>query len=97
VAFSHELKEELQDKSFSILIDETTDTSVSKLLAVLVRHWDTRLQKVVDDLLGLVEVVSASGEDLFVAVEGKHFKNLLEVKPYSHTSVHLHIFSSVHL
>jgi hypothetical protein len=71
VAFSSELMTELKDKDFSILIDETTDISTSKLLAVIVRHWDSRLQKVVDDLLGLVDVVSTTGEGLFKAVEGK--------------------------
>jgi hypothetical protein len=70
VAFSEELKEELKGKQFSILIDETTDTSTAKLLAVLVRHWDTRSQTMTDDLLGLVEVTSATGESLFQAVEG---------------------------
>lgn len=70
MAFANELKEELSGKSFSILIDETTDTSTAKLLAVIVRHWDTRSQKVVDDLLGLVEVDSATGEALFNAVGG---------------------------
>jgi hypothetical protein len=65
-----ELKEELQGKDFSLLIDETTDISTSKLLAVLVRHWDQRCQKVVDNILGLVEVLSTTGEDLYKAVEG---------------------------
>jgi hypothetical protein len=69
VAFSNELKKELRGKAFSILIAETTDTSTAKLLAVRVRHWDTRSHKVVDDLLGLVEVDSATGEALFNAVE----------------------------
>jgi hypothetical protein len=60
----------LKDKSFSILIDKSTDTSCKKLLAVLVRHWDTRSEVVIDDLLGLLEVVGTSGEELFQAVEG---------------------------
>jgi hypothetical protein len=70
VAFSNELKEELKGKAFSLLIDETTDTSTTKILAVLVRHCDTRSHQIVDDLLGLVEVVSATGENLFTAIEG---------------------------
>jgi hypothetical protein len=39
-------------------------------LAVLVRHWDTRSKIVLDDLLGLVEVVGTTGEELFEAVKG---------------------------
>ena len=79
-AFSAELKEELQDKAFSILIDESTDTSCKKLLAVLVRHWDTRSQAITDDLLGLLEVVGTSGEELFHAVEGLMTLYDLDVK-----------------
>ncbi len=71
VVFANELKEELKGKPFSILIDETTDTSTAKLLAVLVRHWDTRSCTMMDDLLGLVEVASATGESLFWADEGR--------------------------
>jgi hypothetical protein len=79
-AFSAELKEELKDKSFSILIDESTDTSCKKLLAVLVRHWDTRSQKLMDDLLGLVEVIGTTGEELFQAVERLMAEYSLEFK-----------------
>ena len=61
---------ELRDKAYSILIDETTDFSTSKLLAVIVRHWDSRSKVVVDDLLGLVEVLGTTGEELFLAVKG---------------------------
>jgi len=72
VAFSHELKQELEGKAFSILVDETTDTSTAKLLAVLVRHCDQRSGQMVDDLLGLVEVESATAESLFKAIKGKY-------------------------
>jgi hypothetical protein len=68
-ALSAELKEELKDKSYSILIDESTDTSCKKFLAVLVRHLDTKSQKLMDDFLGLVEVVGTTGEELFQAVK----------------------------
>ena len=44
-AFELELKKELEaNKVYSILIDETTDFSTSKLLAVIVRHWDSNLK-----------------------------------------------------
>jgi hypothetical protein len=41
-AFASELRNELRGKKFSILIDETTDLSCAKLLAVVVRHFDSR-------------------------------------------------------
>ncbi len=70
VAFYNELKEELKGKAFSLLIDETTDTSITKTLVVLIRHCDTRSLQIVDDLLSLVDIVSAPGENLFTVFEG---------------------------
>ena len=68
-AFKEDLKEDLKVlKTYSILIDETTDFSASKLLAVIVRHWDSRSKRVVDDLLGLVEVLGTTGQELFDTV-----------------------------
>ena len=51
-----------------------TDLSTNKLLAVVVRHYVPSTEKVQDDLLSLVEVVNATGESLFAAVEGKYFE-----------------------
>ena len=73
-AFKKELADELRDSPYSILIDETTDLSTNKLLAVVVRHYSDSADCVVDDLLGLVEVDSATGAGLFEAVEGKYSK-----------------------
>jgi hypothetical protein len=42
-------------------------------LAILVRHWDNVSHAVTDDLLGLVEVVGTTGEELFQAVEGTYY------------------------
>ena len=65
------LTEKLKNKPFSILIDETTDLSTNKLLAIVVRHYDIEAKQVLDDLLALVEVKNATGESLFTAVKGK--------------------------
>ena len=80
-ALEDELKNELsKHKAYSILIDETTDFSTSKLLAVLVRHWDSKSKIVVDDLLGLVDVVGTTGEELFLAVRGLLDRYNLDIK-----------------
>lgn len=52
----------------SILIDECTDTSVSQVLAVVVRYFDEKPQEVVDALLDTVEVADGTGEGLYKAV-----------------------------
>jgi hypothetical protein len=73
VAFTNELKEELRGKAFSILIDETNDTSTSKILAVLVRHRDNSSRKMVSGLLGLVEVLSTACDILFQNIRIRDF------------------------
>ena len=58
-----------KENVFSLLIDESTDISVSQILAVMVRYYDEKKSKVTDALLDIVEVDNASGEGLFKAVK----------------------------
>lgn len=51
---------------YSIIIDETTDVSIKKCLAVVIRF--VHKNKVRDKFLGLIEVESASAEALFNTV-----------------------------
>lgn len=54
----------LKENKFSVIIDETTDVSVKKSLAILVRYTDLDLQKVRDRLLALVEVNDLTAEGI---------------------------------
>ncbi|KAK2708098.1 hypothetical protein QYM36_015704, partial [Artemia franciscana] len=56
------LSEKLQKCKFSILLDESTDKSVVKSMAVVARFWCPQLKRVCDRLLGLVEVPSATAQ-----------------------------------
>ncbi|KAK2711105.1 hypothetical protein QYM36_012322 [Artemia franciscana] len=56
------LSEKLQKYKFSILLDESTDKSVVKSMAVVARFWCPQLKRVCDRLLGLVEVPSATAQ-----------------------------------
>ncbi|KAJ8023368.1 SCAN domain-containing protein 3 [Holothuria leucospilota] len=58
---------------FSIIIDESTDVSVSQVLAVMVRYFDADKGSVADVLLDATEVNDASAAGLYKAV-----KTLLE-------------------
>ena len=61
----HEIKylsDLLRGKKFSILIDETTDVSVSQILAIVVRYHDNG--KVFDELLVVAEVDDGTAEGL---------------------------------
>ncbi|KAL0830039.1 hypothetical protein ABMA28_003497 [Loxostege sticticalis] len=54
--FYQELVDDIGDQEYSILIDESTDVSVSKLLGVTVRYYSLSLKKIVSTFLGLVEL-----------------------------------------
>lgn len=54
---------------FSLLIDESTDVSVSQILAIMVRYCDQNRFKVTDSLFDIVEVEDTSGEGLYKAVK----------------------------
>ncbi|XP_033122103.1 uncharacterized protein LOC117121110 [Anneissia japonica] len=69
---SHEvdsLAEICRTQKFSLLIDESTDVSVTQILAVVVRFFHKR--KVTDALLAAVEVEDGSAESLYAAVRSQ--------------------------
>ena len=72
---SHDISKVCQENMFSLIIDESTDISVSQILAVMVRYYDGKKCKVTDALLDIIEVDDASAESLYKAV-----KTLLSVK-----------------
>ena len=72
---SREIAKLCQENKFSLLIDESTDVSVSQNLAVVVRFFDRKKTKVTDALLDIVEVDDGSAHSLYQAV-----KRLLEEK-----------------
>lgn len=59
-----ELSSILQEKRFSVIIDETTDLSVKKCLAILVRYTDVSNKTVRDRLLALAEVSDLTAEGI---------------------------------
>ncbi|XP_068211680.1 uncharacterized protein [Palaemon carinicauda] len=62
-----------RENYFSLIIDESTDVSVSQVLAVMVRVYDEKKCRVADLLLDFVEVDDASAEGL-----DKSVKEMLE-------------------
>ena len=72
---SNDISKVCQENMFSLLIDESTDISVSQILAVMVRYYDRKKCKVTDALLDIVQIDDATAENLYKAV-----KTLLSVK-----------------
>ena len=58
-----------RENKFSLMIEESTDVSVSQVLAVMVRFFDKSKCKVTDALLDIVEVDDPSAEGLYKAVK----------------------------
>lgn len=61
-----ELVTTLKDKKFSLLVDESTDVSSIKQLAMIVRYDDQ--EKIVDQFLALVPVHDATANTLYKVV-----------------------------
>lgn len=70
--FKKELIKDLQheDCIYSLLTDETTDISVTKLLTFSVRYYSPKYQKILETHLDLKEMVRATA-DLLMAATGK--------------------------
>jgi hypothetical protein len=56
-----------RNQKFSVIIDDSTDVSVTQILAVVVRYFDFDKSQVVDSLFDLVEVEDSSSDGLFTA------------------------------
>jgi hypothetical protein len=54
---------------YSLLVDETTDIACAKDLCICIRYFSMKSATVVSALLGIVEVVSTTAEELYKAVK----------------------------
>ena len=63
-----ELKEDLCGKRYALLLDESTDIATEKHLCVCVRFFSKRTKAIKSDMLGLIPIISATGEALFRAL-----------------------------
>ena len=57
--FVNELKSDIQDTPFSLLVDESTDISVTKLVASCIRYYSKKSEKIGTTYLGMNEIVHA--------------------------------------
>ena len=64
------------------MVDETTDISVSKDLAIIIRYFSEKQRKVTDCLLEVVSMSSATGELIFNAIKKTLDWYCLDLKKY---------------
>ena len=65
----NELRGNLKERRFSILVDESTDISVTKLLVITIRYFNGKIGNIVDEYLGIVEVLYTTGTCLLEATK----------------------------
>ena len=68
-AFEAELREDVRDQKFSLIVDESTDISSGKHLAIVIRFYSKRQKKIVTEFVGLVPVIEATSDVLFAAIK----------------------------
>lgn len=70
--------EAVNDQRYSIILDESTDVTVNKYLAVLIGYFNGTV--IVNDFLGLIEVERATAVDLYSSLSVFFLKINLPVK-----------------
>lgn len=75
-----ELIEDLKDTKYSILIDESTDVSVTKLLCICVKYFSKKDNRVQTSFLGLFPVISTTGANLFSVIQDFLRENNIDIK-----------------
>ncbi|KAL0860066.1 hypothetical protein ABMA27_010381 [Loxostege sticticalis] len=65
--FRQELLDDIGNQKFSILLDESTDVSVSKHLGLVIRYYSSKQEKIVSSFLELVSIERADAKGI---VEG---------------------------
>ncbi|KAK3916154.1 Zinc finger MYM-type protein 1 [Frankliniella fusca] len=62
-----DLVEDVADSYYSAIVDESTDHSLLKLLAICIKYYSRKEKRMVTAFLGLVETPRAGAEDLYTA------------------------------
>ena len=63
------MAKDVKGKKYSIIIDESTDISTTKLLCAMIRHHSEKEKKIVTAFVDLVPVIEANGENIFHALK----------------------------
>ena len=66
--FKEDLKKDIQDAPFSLLVDEATDISTTKFLGFAIRYFSESMCKIQSTYLGLSEITGADASSLVQAV-----------------------------
>lgn len=68
--FVQEIVSDLGVQEYSLLLDESTDISVSKMLGVSIRYFSRSLKTVISTFLGLVEIEDGTANSIVNGIKG---------------------------
>ncbi|GBP43091.1 hypothetical protein EVAR_96353_1 [Eumeta japonica] len=60
----------LGDQEYSLLLDESTDISISKMLGVSIRYYSRSLKAIISTFLGLVEIEDGTANSIVNGIKG---------------------------
>lgn len=63
-----QLVQEVGDSGFSLILDESTDISTTKLLAIMIKYYSKSRKQMCTEFLGILEVYRATAAALFQGV-----------------------------
>lgn len=78
--FSSDLKDDIGDQKFSLLIDESNDITVTKLLGIAIRYYSKSKKKIVVTFLDLVELSDCDSTGICDALKRSLKNNGLELQ-----------------
>ena len=81
-SFKKDIQEELDSRRFSIMVDESTDISTTKLMAIAICYYSRKSKKVINDFIGIIEVVYCTGEILWTKLKELYHYIIIYISTY---------------
>lgn len=66
--FKSDIKTNMHDRPYAVLLDESTDVGCTKILAICARYYSVKESAILTEFLGIVEVIETTGEALYNAL-----------------------------
>lgn len=76
--FEKILREDIGDNKFSLLVDESTDVSVNKVLGVAIRYFSFDSKDIVSTYLGLIELKKCDAQGISTGIKAVMDENKLK-------------------
>lgn len=78
--FVKDLDDDLKDMPYSLLIDESTDVSVTKYLGIVIIYYSKILKQVVETFLDMPELPECNAEAIVTTLKDNLLKHNLKIK-----------------